>query len=55
MFYVDVAIVDRDVAYVATIVHICCKLSIPNVSDLCCKCVYLDVAYVSLICYKCFI
>jgi hypothetical protein len=24
-------------------------------SDVCCKCVYLDVAYVSQICYKCFI
>ena len=26
MFYVDVAKIDRDVAYVAMVVHICCKL-----------------------------
>jgi hypothetical protein len=25
MFHADVAIVDRDVAYVATIEHVCCK------------------------------
>jgi hypothetical protein len=32
------------------------KRSVPNVSsDVCCKCVYLHVAYVSHICYKCFI
>ena len=45
---------------------ICCndctcmlQVSAPNVSsiflDLCCKCVYLDVAYVSHICCNCFI
>jgi hypothetical protein len=35
------------------------QVSVPNVSsvfsDVCCKCVYLDVAYVSHICCKCFI
>jgi hypothetical protein len=57
----DVAKVDRHVIYV-----ICCdgctlilQMSIPNVlsvfSYVCCKCVYLDVAYVSHICCKCFI
>jgi hypothetical protein len=41
--YVAIAKVDRDVACVAMIVHICCK------------CDYLDVVYVSHICCKCFI
>jgi hypothetical protein len=50
VFYTNVAKVDRDVAYVAMVVHVfICFL------DLCCKCVYLDVAYVPHICYKCFI
>jgi hypothetical protein len=47
-----------DVAYVAMVVHICCKflLSMFHLCFYaCCKCVYLDVAYVSHIDYKCFI
>jgi hypothetical protein len=28
-FHMDVAKVDRDVAYVAMVVHICCKLLFP--------------------------
>jgi hypothetical protein len=40
----------RDVAHVAIVVHICCKLLFSMFhlffSDVCCKCVYLDVAYV---------
>jgi hypothetical protein len=51
--------VDRDVAYVAIVVHVCCKHLFPMFhlffSDVCCKCVYLDVAYVSHIYCKCFI
>jgi hypothetical protein len=43
VFRMNVAKVDRDVAYVAIAIHVCCK------------CVYLDVAYVSHICCKCFI
>jgi hypothetical protein len=39
----NVAKVGQDVAYVAIAIHVCCK------------CVYLDVAYVSHICCKCFI
>jgi hypothetical protein len=35
------------------------QVFVPNIlsmfSDVCCKCVYLDVAYVSYICFKCFI
>ena len=54
MFHADVTKVDRDVAYVAMVVHVCCKLLFPMFhlffSGLCCKCVYLDVAYVSHIC-----
>jgi hypothetical protein len=44
----NVAKVDRDVAYVAMVMHVCCKL--PNVSSVfsyvCCKCVYLNIAYI---------
>ena len=55
----DVAKVDRDVAYVAMVVHLCCKRLFPMfhlfLLDVCCECVYLDVVYVSHICCKCFI
>jgi hypothetical protein len=48
-FDMDVATVDRDVAYVAMVVHVCCKL-FPNVlsvfSHICYKYAYLDVAHV---------
>jgi hypothetical protein len=33
VFYTDVAKVNQDVAYVARVVHVCCKLSVPNVSS----------------------
>jgi hypothetical protein len=76
MSYVDVAKVDRDVAYVAMAIHVCSKcvfkcfsissgcciccsgytrmlqVSVPNispVSDVCCKCFYLNVAYVTVV------
>ena len=59
MFFTDVAKVDRDAAYVAMVMHVCCKLLFPMFHlfflDVYCKYVYLDVAYVSHICYKCFI
>jgi hypothetical protein len=29
VFHMDVAKVDRDVAYVAIVVHVCCKLLFP--------------------------
>ena len=54
----DVVKVDRDVAYVIMVIHVCCKLLFPIFQlffpDVCCKCVYLDVAYVSHICCKVF-
>jgi hypothetical protein len=57
--YADVAKVDWDVAHIIIVVHVCCKLlfSMFHLSflDVCCKCVYLNVAYVSHICCKCFI
>jgi hypothetical protein len=31
VFYMDIAKVDRDVAYVTMVVHVCCKLLFPNV------------------------
>jgi hypothetical protein len=54
----DVAEVDKDVAYIAMVIHVCCKLLLPMFSsvflDVCCKCFYLDIAYVSHIRCKCF-
>jgi hypothetical protein len=48
-FHTDIAKVDRDVAYVAMVVHVYYK-SLSTMfhlfSDVCCKHVYLDVAYV---------
>jgi hypothetical protein len=44
VFCMDVAKVDRDVAYVAMVVHVCCKRLFPMFYlfiDVCCKCVYL--------------
>ena len=59
MFQMDVAKVDRNVAYVAMVVHVYCKCLLPMFylcfPDVCCKCVYLNVAYVSHICCMCFI
>jgi hypothetical protein len=47
VFHTDVAKLNRDVAMV---VHVSCKLSFSMFhlffSDICCKCVHLDVAYV---------
>jgi hypothetical protein len=44
----DVAKLDRNVAYVVMVVHISCKFlfSMFLFLDVCCKCVYLDVAYI---------
>jgi hypothetical protein len=45
----DIAKIDRDIAYIAMVVHVCCKLLFSMFhlffSEVCCKCV-LDVAYV---------
>jgi hypothetical protein len=55
----DAVKVDRDVAFVAMVCTRMLQASILNVSsvfsDVRCKCVYLDVAYVSHVCCKCFI
>ena len=55
----DAAKVDQDVVYVAMVVHLCCICLFLMFhlffSDLCCKCVCFDIAYVSHVCYKCFI
>ena len=57
MFQMDVANVDRDVAYVATVVDVCCKGLLPLFhlcfSAACCKFIYLDVAYVSMVVHLC--
>jgi hypothetical protein len=53
MFHVDVAKVNRDVAYVALVVpyvaNFCSNVTVVF-SDAYCKCVYLNIAYVSHIC-----
>jgi hypothetical protein len=53
----DVVKVDRDITYVAMVVHVCCKLLFLMFhlffSDVYYKCVYLDVAYISHICCNC--
>ena len=46
VFYIDVAKVDRDVAYVVSVSEVCCKRLFS---------VFHDVTYVSHICYECFI
>jgi hypothetical protein len=53
----DVGKVDRDVSYIAIVIHVCCKrlfLMFCLFLDVRCKRVYLDVAYVSHICCKVF-
>jgi hypothetical protein len=52
VFHADIVKVDRDVAYVAMIVHICCKCMFFQTYI---ASVFIDVAYVSHICCKCFI
>jgi hypothetical protein len=59
LFYADVAKVDGDVAYVVMVVHVCCKGLFPKF-HMCFQMYvenvfYLNVAYVSHICCKCFI
>jgi hypothetical protein len=56
VFHMDVAKENQNVACIAMVVHISCKLLFPMFiyfSDICCKCVYLDVAYVLHIYCKC--
>ena len=59
VFHTDVEKVDRDVHMLQWFIHVCFKCLFPMFhllfSDLCCKCVYLDVAYFSHMCCKCFI
>jgi hypothetical protein len=59
VFQTDIAKADRDVAYVAMVVYLCYKGLLPMFylcfGDICCKCVYLDVAFVSHICCRHFI
>jgi hypothetical protein len=53
----DVGKIDRDVVYIVMVVHVCCErlfLMFHLRLDVYCKCVYLDVAYVSHICCKVF-
>jgi hypothetical protein len=57
--YGVIAKLDRDVADATMLILVCCKLLFPMFhlffSNISCKCIYLDVAYVSHICCKCFI
>jgi hypothetical protein len=57
MFHADIIKVDRHVAYVAIVVHVCCKLLFPMFhlffSDACCKC--LSRCYICFTHCMCFI
>jgi hypothetical protein len=59
LFQMNVAKVDQNVAYVAMVAHVCYKGLFPMFHlcfwTYCCKCVYLNVAYVLHICCRCFI
>jgi hypothetical protein len=59
VFYVDVVKVDCDVAYVAMVVHVCCKLLFPMFqlfSQMYVASVFIwIIAYVLHICCKCFV
>jgi hypothetical protein len=59
VFLIDVAKVDQDAAYVAMVVHVCCKCLFSMFHLFfhmyVVRVFYLDVAYVSHICCKCFI
>jgi hypothetical protein len=61
VFYVDVAKVDWDVASVASVSKALQAFAqnVSSVSDVCCKCFDLDIAYVlhiyvATVCSKCF-
>jgi hypothetical protein len=70
-FYIDVAKVDRDVAHVAMVIHVCFKcmfqmfylfqMYVASILFRCCKsrpgcCIYMQVFQVfSYVCCKCFI
>jgi hypothetical protein len=48
MFHMDVAKIERDVEYVAMVVHVCCKRLFSMFHlflDVCCKNVYLCCIY----------
>jgi hypothetical protein len=51
VYHIDVAKVDRDIAYVAMAIHVCCKRLFQMFhlffSNVCCKYFYLNVAYIS--------
>jgi hypothetical protein len=58
VFHMNVAKVDRDVAYVAMVVHICCKLMFPMFiffQTYVASVFILNVVYVSCLCCKYFI
>jgi hypothetical protein len=59
LFQMNVAKVYQNVAYVAVVVYVCCTSPFPMFHlcfwTYCCKCIYLDIVYVSHICCKCFI
>jgi hypothetical protein len=57
-FRIDVAKVDRDIAYVAMAIYICCKRLCQMFylfSNVCCQRFYLDVAYMSHVCLQVFL
>jgi hypothetical protein len=64
VLYMDGVKVDRDVIRVVMAIHVCFQVYILNVSsvpEVCCKCFYLDVAYIFMLqayvssVFRCFI
>jgi hypothetical protein len=58
VFYADVAKIERNVLHILQWLYMYIASLCPSVSsiflDICCKCVYLDIVYVSHICCKVF-
>jgi hypothetical protein len=52
VFHMYVVKLDRDVAYFAMTIHVCCKRLFHFFADVCYKCFYLGVAYILHICCK---
>jgi hypothetical protein len=57
VFHVDVVKVNRDVTYAAMVIHVCCKRLFQMFQLFRRKLhmFYLGVAYISHLCFKCFI
>jgi hypothetical protein len=55
MFHMDVVIVVSDVAYIAMVIHLCCKFvqNVLSILDTCCKCFIWMLHILQLLYSKC--